>query len=221
MAFLRAFLRRNIWRIVVGAALAVGAGALMALAAGQASAQQVTVPGIGTFELPGGLSIPAGIPGIELPAVTNVPGLVPVAPVEIPGDELPVLVDIPRGAPPAHTAPPRDSVGRSAADAALSRVGAGYSSGAVGPDAFDCSGLVQWSYQQAGRDVPRTSYEQLDTGTPVGADELQPGDLVSFYGGGHSAIYVGDGEVVHASTDGAGVMVSPMSSMPFAGARRF
>ncbi|WP_225728671.1 MULTISPECIES: C40 family peptidase [unclassified Nocardia] len=172
---------------------AVGAATLGAflLPAAPASAQPVTIPGVGTFEVPNEIQIPQGIPGIELP-----------------------------GTPPPFAAP-RKSLGQIALDAAMSKVGAPYVYGAAGPNAFDCSGLVQWSYRQAGRELPRTSDEQLATGTPVSLDDLQPGDLVSFYGGSHSALYAGDGNVVHASTAGSPVHVSPISSMPFAGARRF
>jgi|GEM_PF-468951 len=123
-------------------------------------------------------------------------------------------------APAVHAAPHK-STGERAAEAARSRIGDAYSYGSAGPDAFDCSGLVQWSYRQAGVDLPRTSYGQLDSGTPVSLNELKEGDMVSFYGGGHSAIYIGDGKVVHASTSGRGVVVSPISEMPVSGARRF
>ncbi|MFE7796389.1 C40 family peptidase [Nocardia sp. NPDC057440] len=154
------------------------------------------------------LLFPSGLPRIELPFLTSFPG----------------MTGFPGMAPPAQAAPavvkPQKTTGEVAVDAARTRLGADYSYGAVGPRAFDCSGLVQWSYEQAGVDVPRTSYGQLAAGTPVPLDDLQPGDLVSFYGGSHSALYAGDGEVIHASTYGTGVTTSPLSSMPVAGARR-
>ncbi|RJO69097.1 NlpC/P60 family protein [Nocardia panacis] len=171
---------------------AVGAATLGAflLPAAPASAQPVTIPGVGTFEIPNEIPLPpGGLPGIELPA-------------------------------PPFSAPGK-TLGESALDAALSKVGAPYVYGAAGPNAFDCSGLVQWSYREAGANVPRTSGEQLAYGNPISMGDLQPGDLVSFYGGGHSGLYAGDGNVVHASTSGTPVQVSPISSMPFAGARRF
>ena len=116
---------------------------------------------------------------------------------------------------------PRETTGERALDAARSKLGHAYRYGSAGPDAFDCSGLVQWSYRQAGVTVPRTSYGQLDSGTPVPLNQLQPGDVVSFYGGGHSAIYEGGGRVIHASTDRTGVIESPIGQMPVTGARRF
>jgi peptidoglycan DL-endopeptidase CwlO len=75
---------------------------------------------------------------------------------------------------------------------ALSRRGDWYSWGADGPQAFDCSGLVAWAYQQAG--VPsfgRTTYQMLASGRlqPVPWSQAQPGDLV-FFGSGHVELYV-------------------------------
>ncbi|MEV6427985.1 C40 family peptidase [Nocardia sp. NPDC051463] len=180
------------------------------------------------------MSVP--VPGIELPASAAVPAIEFPAPATVPVIELPFLRDFPRIElpflaglpgikPPAPAAPavvaPQKTRGEVAIDAARSKLGSAYNYGAVGPDSFDCSGLVQWSYEQADVDVPRTSYGQLAAGTPVPLDDLQPGDVVSFYGGSHSALYAGDGKVVHASTYGTGVTTSPLSSMPVAGARRF
>ncbi|WP_327140995.1 C40 family peptidase [Nocardia sp. NBC_01327] len=184
---------------------AVGAATLSALLlpATPASAQPVSIPGIGNFEVPDQIQLPAGIPGV--------PESIPVQLPPIPGVVMPGAP-----APAGPQASPRQQV----VDAAMSRLGDPYVYGAAGPNAFDCSGLVQWSYAQAGIDVPRTSYEQLNTGAPISEDDLQPGDVVSFYGGSHSGIYVGDGNVVHASTAGQPVKVAPISSMPFAGARR-
>ncbi|RMI29097.1 C40 family peptidase [Nocardia stercoris] len=152
------------------------------------------------------------------------------APVDIPGIGTVDVPDqiasvLPNSGSGGFTLPgvpgPEQTAGERAADAARSRVGDPYVYGATGPDAFDCSGLVQWSEGQAGKDVPRTSYEQLNSGAPVSVDELQPGDVVSYYGGGHSAIYVGDGTIVHASTPGSPVEYAPVDSMPIAGAVRF
>ncbi|MBF6226230.1 C40 family peptidase [Nocardia abscessus] len=175
------------------AAGAVGAATIGAflLPAAPASAQPVTIPGVGTFDVPNEIPVPPALPGLELP-----------------------------GPAPLPFAAPKSS-GEVALDAALSKVGAPYVYGAAGPNAFDCSGLVQWSYRQAGLELPRTSGAQLAAGSPVSVDNLQPGDLVSFYGGGHSGLYAGDGNVVHAATSGTPVQVAPISSMPIAGARRF
>jgi len=71
------------------------------------------------------------------------------------------------------------------------------------PGSFDCSGLVQWAYKQAGVSVPRTSQGQAGVGTPVAQQDRQPGGIVAFYGGGHVGIYAGKGNVVHAPTTAA------------------
>lgn len=176
------------------AAGAVGAATLGAflLPAAPAAAQSLTVPGVGTFEVPNEIPVPAGIPGVQAGQV-----------------------------PPPPFVTPTKTAGELALDAALSKQGAPYVYGAAGPNAFDCSGLVQWAYRQAGVELPRTSGAQLSSGTPVGFDQLQLGDVVSFYGGGHSGLYAGNGNVVHAPNSGSSVQVAPISSMPFTGARRY
>ncbi|WP_069167729.1 C40 family peptidase [Nocardia altamirensis] len=123
--------------------------------------------------------------------------------------------------PAPDTLAPIKTVGELAVDAARSKLGAAYSYAAAGPDSFDCSGLVQWSYKQAGVELPRTSYQQLAAGTPISVHDLQVGDLVTYSRGSHSALYIGDGKVIHAGTYSTGVMISPIASMPFAEARRF
>jgi cell wall-associated NlpC family hydrolase len=122
---------------------------------------------------------------------------------------------------PPHAMTPHKTKGERAVEAARSKLGHGYSYGSAGPDAFDCSGLVKWSYAQAGVDLPRTSYEQLHSGTPVPLDDLQPGDLVSYNGGSHSAIYAGNGRIIHAATESTGVTTGPLNEMSITGARRF
>ena len=102
----------------------------------------------------------------------------------------------------------------------MSKVGSPYVYGASGPSTFDCSGLVMWAYAQAGMSLPRTTGGQSGVGSPVSQSDLQPGDIVLFYGGGHDGIYAGNGMVVHAPTEGDVVKVAPMQYMPFAGARR-
>jgi len=110
--------------------------------------------------------------------------------------------------------------GYAALQAALSKLGSPYEYGAAGPGSFDCSGLVQWAYKQAGVTVPRTSQAQAGVGTPVAQQDLQPGDIVAFYGGGHDGIYAGNGNVVHAPDYGQPIKVAPMRYMDFTNARR-
>ena len=115
-----------------------------------------------------------------------------------------------------------DGSGSAAVQAAMTRLGAPYGWGAAGPDTFDCSGLMLWSYQQMGKQIPRTSQAQLAGGTPVPLDQLQPGDIIGYYPGvTHVGMYIGDGQVVHASTYGVPVAVVPLNSMPVQGAVRY
>lgn len=70
----------------------------------------------------------------------------------------------------------------------------------------DCSGFVQSVYSNFGVSLPRTSYEQQNAGREVSYSEAQPGDLICY--GGHVAIYMGDGKIVHASNSRDGIKVS-------------
>lgn len=104
---------------------------------------------------------------------------------------------------------------------AMSKIGAPYRWGAAGPNAFDCSGLVNWSFKAAGVSLPRTSRAMSTVGTPVRKADLRPGDLVFFYRPvSHVGIYVGDGKIVHASSRKSPVKVSDINAMPFTSARR-
>ncbi|GGC65854.1 C40 family peptidase [Hoyosella rhizosphaerae] len=95
-----------------------------------------------------------------------------------------------------------------AADAvrnALSQQGVPYVWGGTSPGAgFDCSGLTQWAYGQAGVDIPRLAHEQ-SIGTPVGISEAMAGDLVVW--DGHVAMALGNGQMIEA---GNPISVSPM-----------
>ncbi|MFC8200959.1 NlpC/P60 family protein [Streptomyces sp. NPDC057298] len=104
---------------------------------------------------------------------------------------------------------------------AYGKLGSPYVWGATGPDAFDCSGLMQAAYRAAGLSLPRTTYAQINAGQRVSRSELRPGDLVFFYSGiSHVGLYVGNGQMVHAPNPSAPVRVAPIDEMPFAGATR-
>ncbi|MCH0570735.1 C40 family peptidase [Streptomyces sp. MUM 136J] len=104
---------------------------------------------------------------------------------------------------------------------AYSKLGSPYVWGATGPNAFDCSGLVQAAYRSAGVSLPRTTYAQIDAGRRVARSELRPGDLVFFYSGiSHVGLYIGNGQMIHAPNPSAPVRVAPIDQMPFAGATR-
>lgn len=70
----------------------------------------------------------------------------------------------------------------------------------------DCSGFVQSVYSNFGVSLPRTSYEQQNVGREVSYSDAQPGDLICY--GGHVAIYMGNGKIVHASNSRDGIKVS-------------
>ncbi len=95
--------------------------------------------------------------------------------------------------------------------AALSRLGRPYVWGATGPNQFDCSGLVQWSYAQAGVRLHRTTYQQINDGVPVPRSQVRPGDLV-FPHTGHVQLAIGTGLVVEAPYSGASVRISALGS---------
>lgn len=99
-----------------------------------------------------------------------------------------------------------------AVEAALSRQGLPYVWGAIGPDTFDCSGLMLWAWQQAGVEIPRNSGAQAGL-RDIPLDQLQPGDLVTYYSPvSHVGMYVGDGKVLHASMPGVPIKVVPLAA---------
>lgn len=105
---------------------------------------------------------------------------------------------------------------------ARAQLGKPYRYGATGPKAYDCSGLTGAAWKAAGVTLPRTSQQQFAVGQKVAKADLQPGDLVFFYGKqpAHVALYVGDGQIIHAPRPGKTVEYSKLAYMPFSGARR-
>ena len=104
---------------------------------------------------------------------------------------------------------------------ALAQVGDSYVYGAAGPSAFDCSGLTMMAWAQAGVGLPHSSGAQSGSGPHIAMGDLKPGDLVFYYSPiSHVAMYIGNGMIVHAANPGTGVVVSPVSSMPYSGAVR-
>jgi len=111
---------------------------------------------------------------------------------------------------PVYGRAPSSAVGTSVVSAAMSKLGANYVWGAAGPSEFDCSGLVVWAFAQVGISLPHYSYDQMSGGVGVSFSDLQPGDLVFFYGGGHVGIYIGGGQFIHAPHTGTVVQVSSL-----------
>ncbi|WP_030765771.1 C40 family peptidase [Streptomyces sp. NRRL F-2664] len=100
--------------------------------------------------------------------------------------------------------------------AAKTKVGSAYISGHEGPNSFDCSGLTQWAYKQANVSISRVTYTQANDGTRISRSQLQPGDLVFFYGDlHHVGLYAGNNMTLHASNPRGGVKYESMDNMPF------
>lgn len=81
--------------------------------------------------------------------------------------------------------------------------------GAIGPDSFDCSGLIYYAYKEVGIDLPRTSKEQSKVGQRISKTELKPGDLL-FYdtdgtGVSHVSMYIGGGKMIQSSNAGVNI----------------
>ncbi len=117
---------------------------------------------------------------------------------------------------------------RTAVSVALSQRGDAYVYGATGPNAFDCSGLMQYSYGRAGINLPRTSSAQAGATRRIAKGDMQPGDLMFFYGSGgvyHAAMFLrwdnGHALMVHAPGSGRSVTVAaPWTNSWFAGTVR-
>ncbi|MFE9683489.1 NlpC/P60 family protein [Streptomyces sp. NPDC006285] len=104
---------------------------------------------------------------------------------------------------------------------ARAQIGRPYVWGASGPGSYDCSGLTQAAWKAAGVTLPRTTWDQVETGTTVSVESAQPGDLVFFYDDiSHVGIYAGDGMMVHAPRPGAYVREESIFSMPVHGVVR-
>ncbi|HET9601289.1 MAG TPA: NlpC/P60 family protein [Acidimicrobiales bacterium] len=97
--------------------------------------------------------------------------------------------------------------------AALSQLGVGYRYASSSPgEAFDCSGLTAWAWEQAGRSLPHQSRSQYAATARVPENEVQPGDLVFYYNPiGHVGMYIGNGQMVHATNPGDVVKVAAVN----------
>lgn len=130
------------------------------------------------------------------------------------------MLAVPSGSAPVASTPidgsPPTVRGREIVALARSQIGVPYLWGGATPAGFDCSGLVQWTYSQVEVSLPRTAQEQYDATTRISPDDLRPGDLVFFASTfpstdwiTHVGIYLGDGLMVNAPTDGDVVRTMP------------
>jgi peptidoglycan DL-endopeptidase CwlO len=124
-----------------------------------------------------------------------------------------------------YVPPPDASGGAAAVAAAESQLGVPYVWGGETPGVgFDCSGLTQWAWAQAGVSLPRTAADQYDAITHISLDDLEPGDLLFWNDGTssiqHVAMYVGGGEVIQAPETGETVSYAGIWDSGLVGAGR-
>ena len=125
---------------------------------------------------------------------------------------------------PVEEQPKEKSKAEKVVDFAKAALGKPYRFGAAGPDAFDCSGLTQKAMAEAGVSLTHSASAQMGQGTKVSKDDLKPGDLLFFDNGGHSAVYIGDGKLIHAPQPGKNVEEKPFTGwyqQHFTVAKRF
>lgn len=109
--------------------------------------------------------------------------------------------------------------GRAIADYGLQFLGNPYVFGGTSlTNGIDCSGFVQAVYRHFGYSVPRSSSEQRSAGREVSYSEAQPGDIICY--AGHVGIYIGDGQIVHASTPATGIKVGTATYRTILSVRR-
>ncbi len=112
-----------------------------------------------------------------------------------------------------HLTKAGSAAARKAVEFALAQVGKPYVFGAGGPGSYDCSGLTMASWRAAGVSLPHSAADQYNYGHHVSRSDLEPGDLIFFYQPiGHVTIYIGDGMMVSAPTEGENVSVVPLSA---------
>lgn len=103
------------------------------------------------------------------------------------------------------------------------QVGDAYVMGATGPNAWDCSSLVQAAFKQVGVDLPRVSQDQSMVGTDIPLSQIQPGDILYWGGKGsayHVGVYIGNGQYLDAANPSKGVVIQDLSGYPASGAVR-
>jgi cell wall-associated NlpC family hydrolase len=105
--------------------------------------------------------------------------------------------------------------GLAALAAAYTQEGKPYRWGGTGPDEWDCSGLVQWAFGQAGVVLPRVSEDQALFGEPIRVEEMAPGDVITFRDAAdHVGIYAGDGQVFNAYDEDVPIGLTELAELP-------
>jgi cell wall-associated NlpC family hydrolase len=119
----------------------------------------------------------------------------------------------PNPTPEPPSVPPASSRAGTAVNAAMTQLGVAYQFAAAEPGvAFDCSGLTMWAWAQAGVGLPHQSSAQYGSVAHVPSSSAQPGDLIFYYSPiSHVGLYIGGGQMVHASMPGVGVVVSSVN----------
>lgn|GEM_PF-4562802 len=112
--------------------------------------------------------------------------------------------------------PPSGSAG-AVVEFAYGQLGKPYSWGSAGPDSFDCSGLTLSAWRQAGVGLAHQASQQWNQTARVSRGDLVPGDLVFYNNLNHVAIFIGDGQIIHAPTSGQNVSIDGIDSMPIDG----
>ena len=116
---------------------------------------------------------------------------------------------------PVHYGVAANPQGNDVVSIAYSLLGMPYIANSAGPYGFDCSGFVSYVYSCVGTSITRSSYSQQYVGTGVSYADAQPGDILiwGYYDGAptHSALYVGNGQMIHAANSGTGVIVSDVN----------
>ena len=135
-----------------------------------------------------------------------------------------VAIDVNQNQNSVSTTPIPDTSYSDVASYAVQFVGNPYVAGGTSlTNGADCSGFVMSVYANFGVSLPRTAPAQASVGTSVPVDQIQAGDIVSYgYNGNvsHSALYIGNNTIVHASTPSLGIRTDSMYIMPIVSVRR-
>ena len=169
---------------------------MWAIAAELGTAPRAVLPGMASAAAPPALAAADGTPGARDEVGAGSAGTSGASGSSTVGGDSGSVdgasVTLPSG---SEVAAPNEQAAQ-AVSSALSQQGVPYSWGGTTPGVgFDCSGLVQWAYAEAGVEIPRVAIDQA-VGDQVSQNELMPGDLAVW--DGHVAMYIGDGQIVEA-----------------------